>query len=50
MNIYIVIYKTAYGDAIDKIFTSSSKAYAYCKEQNEKHPSMAHRVEHHWAI
>ena len=49
MHIYIVICETAYGDAIDKVFTSSPKAYAYCEEQNEKHPSMTHRVEHHWA-
>jgi hypothetical protein len=49
MHIYIVICETAYGDAIDKVFTSSPKAYAYCREQNEKY-SMVHRVEHHWAI
>ena len=50
MHIYIVLYESAYGDVIDKIFTSSPKAYAYCDEQNKKYPSMVHRVEHHWAI
>ena len=50
MHIYVVICETAYGDAIDKIFTSSPKAYEYCKEQNEKYPCMTHRVEQHWAI
>ena len=50
MHVYVVIYESAYGDAIDKIFTSSPKAYAYCEEQNKNHPSMGHRIEHYWAI
>ena len=50
MHVYIVICETSYGDAIDKVFTSSPKAYEYCEEQNKEHPSMPHRVEHHWAI
>lgn len=50
MHIYIVICETKYGDAIDEVFTSSPKAYAYCEEQNKKYPSLHHKVVHHWAI
>ena len=50
MHIYVVICETPYGEVIDKVFTSSPKAYAYCDAQNVLHPSMPHKVVHHWAI
>lgn len=50
MHVYVVICEGAYGDEIDKIFTCSPKAYAYCDEQNKKYPNMPHRVEYYWAI
>lgn len=50
MHIYIVICETACGDAIDKVFTSSPRAYIYCEAQNKLYPSMFHKVVHHWAI
>lgn len=50
MNVYVVVYGSAYGKVIDKIFITESKANAYCAEQNKNHPTFYHKVERYWAI
>ena len=47
---YIVIRDSAYGEVIDKVFTSKQKAKDYIKEQSNPHAVFEYRIEEHFAV
>lgn len=50
MWIYVVIRDSAYGEVVDKIFTSKQKAENYIKDQSNPHALFQYRIEEHFAI
>ena len=50
MYVYVVVFEGAYGEQIDKIFTSESKADAYLAEQQKERPYYFFSIKKYWAI
>jgi len=50
MNIYVVVYDSAYGKEIDKIFFNEVEANIYCQEENKNFPAFCHEVEKHQVV
>ena len=47
---YVVIRDSAYGEVIDKVFTSKQKAENYIKEQSSPNRVFEYRIEEHFAV
>lgn len=50
MWVYVVIRDSAYGDVVDKVFTSKDKAIEYMAEQTKVYAVFEYRIEEHFAI
>ena len=50
MHIYVVVFEGAYGEQIDKVFISQSKAEAYLAERQKERPYYFYIIKKYWAI
>ena len=50
MWVYVVIRDSAYGELIDKVFTSKQKAKDYVKEHAHPTALYDYRIEEHFAV
>ena len=49
MHVYLVMRNSAYGDVVDKVFTSTVKAEDYIKTQTADHPIFKYWIVQYWA-
>lgn len=50
MHVYVVVCDSAYGEQVERVFISESKADAYLAERQKEQPYYCFSIKKYWAI